>query len=217
MSIGPDSPPTLPAPREANPVDKVLAHRADLRTINRRWNVQVATTLGTWACISIGLGLLLGAGSVPLFGPWLFAFEVAALLSPIVLIVLTVFSRKARAARLALAMQPGQTAAPLTGLTPGLLRFAEQTRVIRLALADASNHDEAIRDLWGWLESLDALAGDDAELARARGVGSGPIGSLFARANEGTPDLSDQDIARCVAHLGHVEALLGIESSAIYR
>lgn len=198
-------------------MQQVLEHRADLRAINRKWNLQVGTTLGIWALISLTMGLVMGVGSVPGFGAWLFAFEVAALLSPIVIIVLTAFSRKARAARMQLAMLQSQAPA-LTGLTAGLLKFAEQTRVVRLALADSDNHDEAMRHLYGWLESLDSLEPEDAELAGAHAVGPGPVGQLLRGASEKTPDLSDEDIARAVAHLQHVEGQLGVDSKGdVYR
>ena len=166
-----------------------------------------------WIALSSVAGVLLAKGYGYL--AWLYGVEVLAVLSPVVFLLLGRVRRSASERRFALS-DAGEPQA-LTGLSAGLVRFAEQTRGVRLALIDAESHAEAVRELFDWLASFEGLAGEDEQLAAARGVGPGPVRALLRGASDKTPNLTDADIARAAAHLEHVEQLLGIETGAVYR
>ncbi len=202
-----------------DPTKRALAQRDALRKVERRWWTKVgAWVLGTVG-FTVGVAMAMATAEPVTFGLWIAMLKVAALSSPVWFLGLRAAHRQAQRERQALAEAgAGELAAlPESSLSKGLGRFLQNTRMLRVALGHAADHDEAIRQLWEWVNAWWGLSEGDRESAMERGAGLGPIGALIGRGHESSPDLDDAAIARCVAHLEHIEFVLSREARLAYR
>lgn len=206
------------APLVVNEKQAAIVARREHKAIDRRWNREVSLTLALWLALTVGLGFAIGgSGPLIIMTAWAWVLGVAVFTTPVMAMVVRRINQRAHRARAQLAEASEEEAPSFGHLPEGLANFAQDTRVARFALLTAVDHDEGIRQLWDWRRSYEELSDAHLELARTRGVGLGPVGDFLGSGNERSPDLNDERIAQCVAHLQHVEALLAAKAGPGYR